>query len=278
MYGVEIFTRRVGGKGIMPRRIDAWTAISESDWPFSQAAPSAIHEYELHLALENIDHTRTGAEPQTNGICERFHKTVLNEFYWVAFRKKLYSRGPAGGPRRLASGVQRGPAASGPVVLRQDVEADLPGHRPGGGCSRSSVALPGRVSSETSISSSRKCCFWAAARPWARKSRGLDTWADRALISGHSNVAPRGLPHHAGRRAIGERVGSARPSVVAAPLRAWPPSSQRLTTIPRAAHHPILPGGFSVHPGQGGDHDAARRKRAREGTHAPSRVPGGQVG
>ena len=25
-----------------------------------------------------------------NGICERFHKTVLDEFYRVAFRKKLY--------------------------------------------------------------------------------------------------------------------------------------------------------------------------------------------
>jgi hypothetical protein len=28
--------------------------------------------------------------PQTNGICERFHKTLLDEFYRVAFRKKLY--------------------------------------------------------------------------------------------------------------------------------------------------------------------------------------------
>jgi len=25
-----------------------------------------------------------------NGICERFHKTVLNEFYPVVFRKKVY--------------------------------------------------------------------------------------------------------------------------------------------------------------------------------------------
>jgi transposase InsO family protein len=50
------------------------------------------HEYELYLAVENIDHTRTKARsPQTNGICERFHKTVLNEFYRVAFRKKLYT-------------------------------------------------------------------------------------------------------------------------------------------------------------------------------------------
>ena len=50
------------------------------------------HDYELYLAVENIDHTRTKVKsPQTNGICERFHKTVLNEFYRVAFRKKLYT-------------------------------------------------------------------------------------------------------------------------------------------------------------------------------------------
>jgi transposase InsO family protein len=49
------------------------------------------HEYELYLAVENIDHTRTKARsPQTNGICERFHKTLLDEFYRVAFRKKIY--------------------------------------------------------------------------------------------------------------------------------------------------------------------------------------------
>jgi transposase InsO family protein len=49
------------------------------------------HPYELYLAVENIDHTRTKTKsPQTNGICERFNKTLLNEFYRVTFRKKLY--------------------------------------------------------------------------------------------------------------------------------------------------------------------------------------------
>ena len=49
------------------------------------------HEYELYLAVENIDHTRTKTRhPQTNGICARFHKTMLNELYRVAFRKKIY--------------------------------------------------------------------------------------------------------------------------------------------------------------------------------------------
>ena len=50
------------------------------------------HDYQLYLALNDIDHTRTKARhPQTNGIVERFHKTILNEFYQTAFRKKVYS-------------------------------------------------------------------------------------------------------------------------------------------------------------------------------------------
>ena len=49
------------------------------------------HEYELYRAVENIDHSRTKTRhPQTNGICERFHKTMLNAFYRVTFRKKIY--------------------------------------------------------------------------------------------------------------------------------------------------------------------------------------------
>ena len=50
------------------------------------------HEYQLYLAIEDIDHSRTKARhPQTNGICERFHKTIQQEFYQTAFRKKIYS-------------------------------------------------------------------------------------------------------------------------------------------------------------------------------------------
>jgi len=49
------------------------------------------HEYQLYLAVEDIDHSRTKARrPQSNGICERFHKTILQEFYQIAFRKKIY--------------------------------------------------------------------------------------------------------------------------------------------------------------------------------------------
>ena len=49
------------------------------------------HDYQLYLAIQDIDHTKTKAKsPQTNGICERFHKTIIDEFYSVAFRKKIY--------------------------------------------------------------------------------------------------------------------------------------------------------------------------------------------
>jgi transposase InsO family protein len=49
------------------------------------------HPYELFLQLEEIDHTKTRTKrPQTNGICERFHRTVQEEFYFVAFRKTIY--------------------------------------------------------------------------------------------------------------------------------------------------------------------------------------------
>jgi transposase InsO family protein len=50
------------------------------------------HDYQLYLAINEIEHTKTKARsPKTNGICERFHRTVLDEFYKITFRKKIYS-------------------------------------------------------------------------------------------------------------------------------------------------------------------------------------------
>lgn len=50
------------------------------------------HEYQLYLAIEDIDHSKTKAKsPQTNGICERFHRTIQDEFYSITFRKKIYN-------------------------------------------------------------------------------------------------------------------------------------------------------------------------------------------
>jgi transposase InsO family protein len=50
------------------------------------------HDYQLYLAVNDIEHTRTKVRhPQTNGICERFHKTILQEFYQPALRRKIYN-------------------------------------------------------------------------------------------------------------------------------------------------------------------------------------------
>ncbi|MCH5717125.1 IS481 family transposase [Niabella hibiscisoli] len=49
------------------------------------------HEYELYLQIEGIDHSKTKVRhPQSNGICERLHRTMQDEFYAIAFRRKLY--------------------------------------------------------------------------------------------------------------------------------------------------------------------------------------------
>lgn len=77
----------------------AWlTLTQDTNWSgqrilWSQGASRipAVAIYQLYLAIEDIDHSKTKAySPQTNGICERFHKTVKEEFYSVAFRKKVY--------------------------------------------------------------------------------------------------------------------------------------------------------------------------------------------
>lgn len=50
------------------------------------------HDYQLYLAINDITHTKTKARsPQTNGICERFHRTILEEFYQVTLRKNIYT-------------------------------------------------------------------------------------------------------------------------------------------------------------------------------------------
>ena len=49
------------------------------------------HPFQLYLDLEDIDHTKTKTKsPQTNGICERFHRTIQDEFYAIVFRKKVF--------------------------------------------------------------------------------------------------------------------------------------------------------------------------------------------
>lgn len=51
------------------------------------------HAFELYLNIEDIEHTRPQAySPQTNGICEGFHKTMKTECYDVMYRRKIYRK------------------------------------------------------------------------------------------------------------------------------------------------------------------------------------------
>jgi hypothetical protein len=60
------------------------------------------HEYQLYLAIEDIDHSKTKAKsPQTNWICERFHRTIQDKFYAVAFRKRSIGASPNNMPGQV---------------------------------------------------------------------------------------------------------------------------------------------------------------------------------
>ena len=49
------------------------------------------HEFQLYLTIEDVEHSKTQVRrPQSNGICERFHRTIQEEFYAQAFRRKTY--------------------------------------------------------------------------------------------------------------------------------------------------------------------------------------------
>jgi transposase InsO family protein len=50
------------------------------------------HEYETYLKHNHIRHTRIKPRtPQSNGMVERFNRTLLEEFYQIAMIKKVYS-------------------------------------------------------------------------------------------------------------------------------------------------------------------------------------------
>ena len=49
------------------------------------------HPYELHLALNDIEHRRTRVgTPRTNGFVERFNGTVLEEFFRPVMHQRLF--------------------------------------------------------------------------------------------------------------------------------------------------------------------------------------------
>jgi len=87
---------------VMKKRLNALEAKSAQDGfalteaqvvalekaKLEKEAHGEIDEYQLYLAIENIDRTKTRARPpQANGICEHFHRTILQEFYQVALSR-----------------------------------------------------------------------------------------------------------------------------------------------------------------------------------------------
>jgi hypothetical protein len=65
-----------------------WDAVQHDPLEYSG---TESHPFELYLALNDIEHRRTKVrKPQTNGFVERFNRTVLDEFFRIAFRTKFY--------------------------------------------------------------------------------------------------------------------------------------------------------------------------------------------
>lgn len=63
-----------------------------TDRGLEYCGPIETHKYELFLHLNDVEHTKTKARhPQTNGCVERLNQIIQNEFYAVAFRKKIYT-------------------------------------------------------------------------------------------------------------------------------------------------------------------------------------------
>lgn len=52
--------------------------------------PAAAASYELYYAVQQVEHrtTRIGS-PESNGMVERFNRTLKEEFFSVAYRKRL---------------------------------------------------------------------------------------------------------------------------------------------------------------------------------------------
>jgi len=75
------------------------------------------------------DRSKIGANgSRTNGICERFHRTVEGEFHDIAFRKKLYRSVEALQTYLgcLAGQIQRSETAFRKILPWQDTCADPP--------------------------------------------------------------------------------------------------------------------------------------------------------
>jgi hypothetical protein len=90
---------------------------------------SQAHEYELYLARGgHRPQPHQGEKPANQRHRERFHKTVLQEFYQVAFRKRIYTslEQLQADLDAWITGYNETATTSGALVLRQDANANLP--------------------------------------------------------------------------------------------------------------------------------------------------------
>lgn len=84
-YEIKEAFERYGPEGLAPRR------LLRMYYGREYCGRPLQHPYELYLAISQIQHRRTQVgSPQTNGFCERFHRTLKEEFFAVAFRKTEY--------------------------------------------------------------------------------------------------------------------------------------------------------------------------------------------
>lgn len=68
-----------------------------------------LHDYQLYLAINDIDHTKTKSMSlQTNGICERCHKTIFAGILsGYVLQEAICGPGePANGSEQLAVALQ----------------------------------------------------------------------------------------------------------------------------------------------------------------------------
>lgn len=69
------------GMGVIPILTDRGTEY---------CGKAETHDYQLYLAINDIEHTKTKVRhPQTNGICERLHRKVLDEFTKLRLERKF---------------------------------------------------------------------------------------------------------------------------------------------------------------------------------------------
>jgi hypothetical protein len=88
MTGVDMLHGRVLPFG-EKHQVEAQHLLTDNGREFCRR-PLA-HPYELFLAISQIEHRRTDVvSPETNDFCERFPRTVKEEFFQAAFRRTLY--------------------------------------------------------------------------------------------------------------------------------------------------------------------------------------------